>query len=211
MNEITSTHEIAESEWDGRDEMDNGQPVQSDIVATEKAEGRGIEFLVSMRDYTQRDMEGLIIEAAARLIVGRQSDTAMAKAIEAKCIELVNAKATAKLETVTAEIIDQPVTPTFGDKKPVTMREMLGLYGREFLMEMVGSDGKPSTDNWGGRNKARITHLVEKAMDAKFKLEIEKSTHAVVNEIRAAIKAQHDSMLAAEKARFMEALAKVAS
>lgn len=192
-----------------------GEPgdIRNNLVATKAAEGQGIEFHVSMRGHTLEDMEALIVEAAAQLIVGKRNERELARSIEARCIELVNAKATAKLETITAEIIDMPVTPQWAtDKKPVTMREMIGLYGREFLMEMVGRDGKPVTDHWGRSDqRARITHLVEKAMDAKFKAEIERSTNAVVTEIKAAIKAQHDAMLAAEKARFMEALAKVAS
>ncbi len=208
-NAITDTAEMGLVEYDGEGEPGD---IQNDLVATKAAEGQGIEFHVSMRDHTFRDMESLIVEAAAQLIVGKRNERELARAIEARCVEMINAKATAKLETITAEIIDMPVTPQWAtDKKPVTMREMLGLYGREFLMEMVGGDGKPSTDNWGGRNKARITYLVEKAMDAKFKAEIERSTNAVVAEIKAGIVARHNAMLAAEKARFMEALAKVSA
>jgi hypothetical protein len=210
MSEITSTAEMGLIEHDY-----DGEPgeVRNDIVSTKEAEGKGIEFHVSMRDHTFRDMEALIVEAAAQLIVGKRGERELARLIEAKCVEMVNAKATAKLETITAEIIDLPMTPQWAtDKKPVTMREMLGLYGREFLMEMVGRDGKPVTDHWGRNDqRARITHLVEKAMDAKFKAEIEKSTNAVVAEIKAAILSRHNAMLAAEKARFMEALAKVSS
>lgn len=209
MNEIISTGDVAESEWDGSSEPED---VRTDMVATKAAEHRGIEFHVSMRDYTMEDMEKLIVEAAARMIVGRHSDSQMAKSIEAKCIELVNAKATAKLETVTAEIIDLPVTPNFGDKKPVTMREMIGLFGREFLTEKVDSNGKPPTDSWGRRSETtRMEYLVGRAMDTKFKAEIERSTNAVVAEVRAAILERHQSLLVAEKARFLEALAKVSA
>lgn len=208
-NTITDTGEMELNDFDF-----DGEPgdIRNNLIATKAAEGEGIEFHVSMRGHTFQDMEALIVEAAAQLIVGKRNERDLARAIEAKCVELVNAKATAKLETITAEIIDQPMTPQWAtDKKPVTMREMLGLYGREYLTQMVDRDGNPSSDNWGNRNRARIVQLVEKAMDAKFKAEIEKSTNAVVNEIRAAIKAQHDAMLAAEKARFMEALAKVSA
>lgn len=209
-NTITDTGEMGLVEFD-----DEGEPgeIQNNLVATKAAEDQGIEFHVSMRGHTFEDMEALIVAAAAQLIVGKRNERELARSIEAKCIELVNAKATAKLETITAEIIDLPVTPQYAtDKKPVTMREMLGLYGREYLMEMVDRDGKPSTDGWSrNERKARIVHVVEKAMDAKFKAEIERSTNAVVTEIKAAIKAQHDAMLATERARFMEALAKVSA
>lgn len=208
-NTITDTGEMGLEDYLGPDEPGE---LRNHIVATKAPEGRGIEFHVSMRGHTFEDMEALIVEAAAQLIVGKRNERELARSIEAKCVEMVNAKAAAKLETITTEIIDQPMTPQWAtDKKPMTMREMIGLYGREYLTEMVDREGKPSTDNWGNNRRARITYFVERAMDAKFKLEIEKSTHSVVNEIRAAIKAQHDAMLAAEKARFMEALAKVSA
>jgi len=65
-NQITSTHELAETEWDGHTEPSD---VETNMVATKDAEGRGIEFHVSMRDYTKRDMDALIVEAAARVLV----------------------------------------------------------------------------------------------------------------------------------------------
>lgn len=209
-NTITDTSEMGLVEFDHE-----GEPgeVQNDLVATKAVEGQGIEFHVSMRDHTLRDMEALIVEAAAQLIVGKRNERELARSIEAKCIEMVNAKATAKLEAVTSEIIDMPVTPQWAtDKKPVTMREMIGLFGREFLTEAVGNDGKPVTDSWSRQHsKTRMEYLVGRAMEAKFKAEIEKSTNAVVNEIKAAITTRHTAMLAAEKARFMEALAKVSA
>lgn len=205
MGEILNTGDIAEADWD-RDE-EPGE-VRSDIVATTEAEGRGIEFHVSMRDYTQRDMEALIIEAAAMQIVGRRNDREIAKAIEAKCIELINQKATAALASVTTEIIDQPMTPNFGDKKPTTMREMLGLYGREYLTERVGNNGEPITDSYGRSTaQSRLQWIVGQQMAATFKKEIAAATNAVINEVTAAIREQHKAFLEAEKARLREAIA----
>lgn len=204
--EITSTAEIAEREWGDHSEPGN---VESDIVATREPEGKGIEFTVSMRDYTQRDMEGLIIEAAAQLIVGRRGEREMAKVIEAKCIELVARRADEALAKVADTIIDQPLTPSFGDKKPVTMREFIGLTGREYLSATVDGNGNPTTKSgWGSSGRPRIEYLVAKYMDRRFTQEIEKATNAVISEVRASIKAQHDALLAAEKKRFADALAK---
>lgn len=209
QQEIVSTSEIAEAEWDGESEPGD---VRSDIVATKDAEGRGIEFHVSMRDYTLRDMEELIIEAAARTIVGRHNDATLAKAIEAKAIEKIAEKADKALASVTSEIIDQPITPKYGflkpEQPPVTMREFIGLTGREYLTAFVDHSGNPTTDRHYGRT--RIQHLVEKYMERAFKLEIEKATNAAVRDVQAAIKANHDALLAAETARFKEALAKTA-
>ncbi len=48
-------------------------------------------------------------------------------------------------------------------------------------------------------------------MRGKFKGEIEAATNAVIADIRNEIKAKHDAFLAAEKARFREALAKISA
>jgi len=210
-NGITSTHDIAEQEWDGHPEPSG---VETDMVATKEAEGRGIEFHVSMRDYTMQDMEALIIEAAARQIVGRHNDKTLAKAIEAKCIEQITAKADKALASVTAEIIDQPVTPKFpfmskADEKPVTMREFIALTGQAYLTARVNGSGEASTDSWS--TKPRIQHLAEAYMQQAFKREIEKATNAAISEIHKAIRAHHDTFLNAEKARVREALAKVSA
>lgn len=206
-NEITSTAELAETEWDGHSEP---QDVPTDMVATDGPSGRGIEFHVSMRDYTQRDMEDLIVAAAAQMIVGRHNDRAMAKAIEAKALEMINARATEALGKVTSEIIDQPLTPNFAGGKPVTMREFLSLYGREFLTQRVDRDGKPVQGNgWSSYSQTRIEQLAQRYLDSKFKSEIEKATNAAVAEIRKAVEAHHAAFLDAEKARFRAALAKL--
>ena len=206
-NEITSTHEIAEAAWNGSDE-DNG--VQTDMVATKEPEGKGIEFAVSMRDYTLRDMEDLIVEAAARTIVGKHSDRELARKIEAKCIELIDAKATAALNKVTTEIVDQPLTPQFaGGKEPVTMREFIGLYGREYLTQHVDRDGKSCPASSYNNTVPRIERILTNHFDRKFKAEIEKATNTAITQIQIAIKAQHTAMLNAEQARIRDALAKV--
>lgn len=205
-NHITDTGEMAELEYD-----DHGEPrdVQTDMVATKEAEGRGIEFHVSMRDYTMADMEALIVEAAAKMIVGRSPGTSMAKAIEAKCVELVDAKAAKALEKVTAEIIDAPMTPSFGDRKPITMREFIGLYGREYLTVAVDREGNPTKGGWNSSAvSTRIELIVGKYLDRHFKDEIEKATRAAIAEIQIGIQAKHDATLAAEKKRLREALAK---
>ena len=211
-NQITSTHEIAEEKWDGHSE----EPfdVGTNMVATKDAEGRGIEFHVSMHDYTQRDMEMLIVEAAARVLVGEHGNNKLAKLIEERCVALTTEKVDRHLASVTAEIIDQSVTPKFpfiskADEKPVTMREFIGLTGQAYLTARVNSAGEPTTDSWS--SKTRMQHLVELHMQQAFKNEIGKVVNAAIAEVQTAIKAQHNAFLAAEKARFREALTKVMS
>jgi hypothetical protein len=209
-NEIINTADIAEAEYDGHSEPSD---IRTDAVATKEATGHGIEFHISMRDYTQRDMETLIVEAAATQIVGRRSDSHLAKAIEAKCIELVDAKARAALERVSAEIIDQPITPSFGDRKPVTMREFIGLVGREYLTETVDRDGKKiGTDGWSRHNNmTRVEYLVVTLLGRQFKAEIEKATSALISQMQTEFRKAHESVLAEQKARFRDALAKMVS
>ena len=206
MAEITSTFDMAEDEWGG-----DGEPndVDTDMVATTDPTDQGIEFHVSMRSYTLRDMEGLIIDAAARQIVGRHGETEIRRSVEEKALQLISEKAAVVLSGVTAEIIDQPLTPSFGDKQPVTMREFLGLYGREFLSERVDRDGKPTkaSDGWGRPHSlSRMEWLVGQHLTKVFRDEITKATNAVISEIQAAIRADHKAFLEAEKARVREAL-----
>ncbi|WP_029002791.1 hypothetical protein [Azorhizobium doebereinerae] len=204
MAEITSTYEMAENEWDSGSEP---RDVPTSMVATTEREHVGIEFHVSMRDYTKRDMDDLIVEAAARLIVGNYGTNKLAKLIEERCVALTVEKVDQHLAGITAEIIDQPVTPAFGDKKPVTMREFIGLYGREYLTERVDSEGKPTRDSY--RSEPRITWLANRHMARTFTTEIEKATNAAIVEIRALINAKHKEALEAEKARIRDALARV--
>lgn len=199
MNEIImDTSDVAD--FDGHDP---DEP-QSDLVATKESQEPELEFHISMQSFTKRDFYELMIEAAARQIVGRHGDRQIAKDIEAKCVELVNAKATRALDAVTSEIIEQPMIPSFGDKAPITMREFIGLYGREFLTTRVGHDGKPSTSGYD--SAPRIERLVAKHLDRQFKNEIEKATNAAISEIQKQVKAQYDAMLAAEKKRLAEAI-----
>lgn len=200
-NEILNTGDLQGDEF--------SEP-SSHLVATEQPEGNGMEFHVSMRGYTMSDMEALIVEAAAHKLVGQFGDKTLGRMIEEKCIQQVTAKADAALHAVTHEIIDQPLTPAFGDKKPVTMREFIGLTGREYLTERVDREGKPSSSGgWGGSSTyTRIELLVSNYMQKHFKQEIEKATSAAIVEIQRAIKADHAAFIETEKARLRAALAK---
>jgi hypothetical protein len=202
---------MAEREWDGRGEPDDGGEVRSDIVATREPEDRGIEFHVSMRDYTQRDMEALIVEAAARVMVGEHGNNKLAKLIEERCAALTAEKVDKHLASVTAEIIDQPILPKYpfmrADEKPMTMREFIGLTGRDYLAERVDNSGKPTTDR--SYSKARMQYLVENAIQRTYKTEIEKATNAAIAEVQNAVRAKHKEFLEAEKARLRDALVKV--
>ena len=136
------------------DEDDDYEVDGSDLSATDAPTTEGMEFHVQMKSYTLRDFDDMVVEAAARVMLGRHGDRDIAKQIEAKCIDLLNQRISATLEPITTDIIDQPllpksVFPGSKEKEPVTMREFVGLCGREFLAQKVGHDGKPKTDNYG--------------------------------------------------------------
>jgi polyhydroxyalkanoate synthesis regulator protein len=84
------------------------------------------KFLASLRDLEELGPAG---EAAAKQIVRVMQIGDLNEKIEERCVALITQKIDAKLEPITTQIIDQPVTPNYGDKKPVTMRELIGLYG----------------------------------------------------------------------------------
>lgn len=182
----------------------------ANMSATEQPTDAPMEFHVQMRGHTFRDMEDLIVNAAAQQIIGwRGEGNKLKKLIEERCVAQVAARADEALSKVTAEIIDQPLTPSFGDKKPVTMREFIGLTGREYLTEKVDRDGKPYTGGWGsGEARTRLQNIVSDYMQRHFKSELEKATNAAISEVQRAIKAQHAAFLEAEKARLRDALAK---
>lgn len=198
MSDIIETSDFPEGEFE-----------ENLSATTDSQPEEKIEFHVQMRGYTQRDMDALIVEAAARLIVGRHTDSKLAKEIEQRCIALTAERADKALSAVTVEIMDQPMTPSFGAKEPVTMRDFLGLYGREYLAASVGKhDGKPSS---GYGSVPRMEYLVAHALDAKFRKEMEAATNTVLREIQAEIRARLDAALSAERARVRDALAKDAA
>jgi len=186
----------------------------SNMEAIKEPTGTGIEFHVAMRGHTFHDMEELIVQAAAQQIIGKFGNERLAKEIEAKTISLVTAKADKALEAVTSDILDQPLIPkfTYGkpDAAPVTMREFIGLTGRQYLSERVDEYGKVN-ERSSYNEKVRIQYLVEKAMAHSFKSEIEKATNALLSEIRAAISERHKAFLETEQSRFREALAKLSA
>ncbi|MFC2248783.1 hypothetical protein ACETRX_04080 [Labrys portucalensis] len=205
IQEITDTSMLP----DNLDEHgEPNQPREAMTATVEPDPKAKIEFHVQMRSWTQSDMEDLIVEAAARQIIGRVADNKLAKMIKERCMALVTEKIDAHLSKITDAIIDQPLTPSFGDKKPVTMREFIGLYPREYLAQTVDRDGKPCQPSSWNDHKSRHQVMVEKFMDAKFKREIEQATNTAIVEIQNVIRNRHAAIIAAEKQRLAEALAK---
>lgn len=193
---------------DPGDYYDEDEPMESDLTATEEPSAApGMQFHISMNGYTMSDFERMVVDAAATLLVKGWGDAALSKRIEDRCIELVTAKVDKHLATVTSEIIDRPLIPKIGKGEPVTMREFIGLTGAEYLSQRVSSDGKPATDSWGSYG-SRMEFLVSRAMEQKFKVDMDKASREAVTQIQLAIKARHEALLAESKKMIGEAIAK---
>ncbi|GAA0623494.1 hypothetical protein [Thalassospira tepidiphila] len=205
-DKIIDTDELAEIEADG--EWGDEEQEVSDIAATEQATGDKMEFHVQMRGYTLADMEDLIIGAAARQLLGAHNNTKLAKDIQDRCVELTRKHADEALSKVTAEIIDQPIMPSFGSKEPVTMREFIGLCGREYLTEWVDRSGKPSRDVYSTNRMPRAAFIAQQCLEKVFEKEIKTATSMVIGEIKTAVRASHEKFIEEEKARVLEAINK---
>lgn len=206
-DQIIDTSDMAEPvDWDEEEQPRENLSATSDSDPSAK-----IEFHVQMRSWTERDMGDLIVEAAARVLIGKHgTETQLAKAVQESAIAEITKRADARLASVAKEVLDQPVLrDPYSKKEPVTIGEMIGLHTREYLTAQVGSDDKWDDSYYGRKNnKPRIQWIVEKALDTKFKAEIEKATNAAIAEVQTAIREQHKALLAAETARIRAAIAK---
>lgn len=208
MPDIIDTADIANEQFESG-ERDEDSELTTSAVASHEEKPGGISFHVQMRDWTVNDMEELIVEAAARIIVGRHGDTKIAKQIEERALALITQRADAKLSAVADNVLGTTLTPKgFDQKAPVTIGEMIGMLGREYLEQVVDRDGNP-VKGYYDKGRKRIEHIVTRAMDQKFKAEIQYAMSVVINELRAEFRARHEQILAAEKARIAEALAKL--
>lgn len=184
----------------------------ADLEAVREPTTDRMSFHIEMKGYTLSDMETMIVEAAARQLIGERRDE-FRKAVEAKCMEMVNAKAARILEGITSEIIDKPLTVQFGNEtKTVTMREFIGLYGREYLEARVDGYGRsPGHRDYSsyGTQITRGEYIARSYMDSRFKDEIERATSAAITSIRQAVNAKHQATISEEKRRLAAALAEV--
>lgn len=210
MSDIIETADIAQEKAEsGEAGWEDG--LQTNAVASTEEKPGGISFHVQMRSWTVADMEELVVEAAARIIVGRNGDNKLAKKIEERAITIITEHADKRLKTVAEDVLSTALTPKgYEQKNPVTIGETLAMLGREYLEQKVLRDGKmPDGYHDKDRAKKRIEWIVEQLVIGKFKEELEASSNVFVREVRAEIKARHEAMLATERARIAEALAKI--
>lgn len=206
MSDIIDTNDMAEAV-----DFNEGESPREDMVASTDEKPDGISFHVQMRNWTLDDMEELIVEAAARMLVGRTSDNKLSKLIEERALALVTERADAKLSAVAEDILGTTLTPaSFGQKSPVTIGETLQHLGREYLSQLVTNEGQPPRDYYEKQKaKPRIEQIVAAHFQAKFEKDIAEASSKLVREVTTELRARHEQVLAAEKARIAEALAKL--
>ena len=201
-DEVTSTDAIAER--DGEEEA------RSSIVASETAPPEGINFHVTMTRWTQDDMEDLIVEAAARLVLGKLSDNRLAKLIEEKVLAEIVKRADAKISEIAEDVMGHALVPVSWSQKPtVTIGETLAHLSRAYLEQIVDAEGKVSTDNYSyaSREKLkRIDFLVRAAFDQKLGQEIAKATKDASNEAAKEVRAKYAEIVTAETSKLRAAI-----
>ncbi len=188
-------------------DSDTGEVSQAMTATSEPESAAKMEFHVQMKAWTMEGIETFIIAAAADQLVRRFfPDRDAKKLIEDRLMATITGKLDRMLGEITAEIIDHPVTVNYG-KNAVTMRDMIGLHGREYLTQKVDSYGKATTSTYDG--KPRIERIVSAAVEVNFKREVEKSTSSVITEIQKSVKTAYEEFLAKEKARVAQVVAKI--
>lgn len=200
MGTIDTTENIAE-----RDEREE---CSSRIEATDEPQQGGINFHVSMRDYTMKDMEELIIEAAARQLLGRFSDKLLAKVIEEKVMAAMVARADAQLERIANDVMGHVLTPAaYSQKQPVTIGETLAHLGREYLEQKVTTDGKPGSEAWHGSQLIkRIDYIARQAFEHKLTKELADATREASRTAVAEVKALYANVVTAETDKLRSAI-----
>lgn len=202
-NTIMDSGNLAEERGDFETEI-------ADLTATNEPSDAGMNFHVQMHGYTTADFEDMIVRVAADKLLSRSNEKALSKEVEVRTLELLSSKMDAVLEPITADILDQPLMPEgFGsaNKTPMTMREFIGLCGREFLETKVDRDGNPTTSTrFGGFSETRVERLVRVLIDKKFKDEINAQTLEVVKELKAAAQRKLDEVIQEERERLTKAL-----
>lgn len=192
---IMDGQDVAEIQGIGEDEE------FSDITATEKEDPATMDFHIQMRGYTMHDFEAMVVHAAAKQIVG---DRKFAREIEAKAVELANEKINSQLSIAMGDVMG--ITVQKRGAETVTLGQMIGMEGKDYLTQPVDSQGKVDTSTWGRDRTPRIAFLVTQYVREHFSKEIKAAMDAMQSELRSAIKQQLDATMAAERQRIAKAL-----
>ncbi len=166
----------------------------------------GIEFFVQLHNYQLNDIETAIIHSAAQQILGRYNEREIAKQIEERCIELLSTKINEALEPVIKDALGRPMLadPYSSKGDAVTVRDYVGLVGRDFLEQRVDREGRPDKSHYSGGGP-RIQWLTAKLLHDGFRKQIEQATNEIIRETRLAFEQRQKELLNAEKQRIRDA------
>jgi hypothetical protein len=184
------------AEIDGYEE---GEEI-ADLSATKEAAADTMDFHVQMRSYTMRDFESLVIHAAAQqLLSGRDFKSG----IQARAIEIANEKMNAQLMDTLGDVMK--ITVSMRGNEVVTLGQMIGMEAKDYLTTQVKSDGTQGSGYYD-KTEPRIAWLVGQYVKKHFASEIKAAMDGVVADVRAAISAQIDKTISAERSRMADAL-----
>ena len=189
-------------DWENEDNPELGDMA---ATATSRADQpRTMDFHVQMRSYTLNAFEEMIVEAAARQVANGLSGD-IPKAVESRAIEIAEREIDAKLEPIASDLFDQPMVPErYGKGETLTLREYIGLVGRDFLSEKVTLSGKRAGRY--ERGEPRINHIVAQVLEKRFKKEIEAAFVELKKEVQAQINSQLSGVIDTERKRLADAL-----
>jgi len=178
-----------------------------DISSHAQPTGSGMEFHVKMDSYTLHGVEDMIVHTAAKQLISGYGDASLKKRVEEAAAEMLSQKINSVLEGVAKDIMDQPMTPKFPGSKsePVTLREFVGLCGREYLSQQVDREGNPASGRYGG-NSPRVEFIISSVLNKQFKAAIDAATSEIRKEAAAAIEARLKSMIDDERKRIADAV-----
>lgn len=164
-------------------------------------------FEVRLKEYQERDVLDAVVDRAARLIVGNYGQTQIAKEIEARAKAIVAERVDAELAKLTKEFFDQPILAA-KDGPALSIREWVGLAGREFLTQMVNREGKPSDSAWDSR-QTRMSYLIGQIVTTRLENELREAVTKAAVEVQGEARKKIDAAISAEKARIRAAFDKV--
>ena len=178
----------------------------SDMTATEKPDETTMDFHIQMRGYTMSDFETYVIEAAAQNIMRNFNRDSMKKDIENRAVVLINEAIDKTLMPITSEFMDQPMLPKYrGKEEVVTLREFVGLCGKDYLTTKVNGKGEVASGQWD-RGEPRMNYIIAQIIDKRLKDEISKEVNSMMVDIKAEANKRLNGIINKERERINTAL-----
>lgn len=174
----------------------------ADLTATETEKPNTMDFHVQMNGYTMADFENMVVNAAARQLLGGRT-------FQADIKEKVNEIASSKLnDRLTAELKDlMNITVMKRGSEDISLRQMIGMEAKDYLTETVNSNGKTTTDSWERRNGlTRLQWIASNVFREAFKKELEQAFKDLRTELASAIQNKIKTAIDEQRKQVADAL-----